>query len=193
MHQLQNQFTLLRYYNLLTLLTDCFILALSHRLFRRWRWVRVSQLYKTAFPESGPHDYYCLWWDVSKMMRCSDVNRVLCYFLMWFSFFLSFSFFLVWPIWLLSVTDLCSFQSALFSMFSIQICMVRAKMSNMFSRNATITFKLRWVDRAFKTELFLMLWDDSVFLPNESLYEYAWAYKHKFQKKFLCSEIKLHW
>ena len=35
------------------------------------------------------------------------------------------------------------YQSTLFSMFSIQRCIVRAVMSNMFSRNATITFKSR--------------------------------------------------
>lgn len=70
-------------------------------------------------------------------------------------------------------------------MFSPQRCIVRAVMSNMFSRNATITFKSRWVDWTFKAVAFSLLLDDCMFLPNESLYAYAWAYQHYFLQGIL--------
>lgn len=55
-------------------------------------------------------------------------------------------------------------------------------MSNMFSGEAAITFKSRREDWAFKAVAFSLRLDGWMFLTNESLYEYAWAYKHYFLK-----------
>ena len=104
------------------------------------------------------------------MMNYADGNRVPCYFLMWFDFFNHWQ----WQTCVLLVHPV-------FHVFYTEI--VTAVMSNMFSRNATITFKSRWVDWAFKAVAFSLLLDDYMFLPNESFYEYAWAYKHNFLKE----------
>lgn len=52
----------------------------------------------------------------------------------------------------------------------------------MFSGEAAITFKSRREDWAFKAVAFSLRLDGCMFLTNESLYEYAWAYKHYFLK-----------
>lgn len=114
------------------------------------------------------HDAFGLWCEISRMMKYADVNRVL----MWFDFC---NYNCQW--------QTCVLLSVLFSMFSVQRCIIRAVMSNIFSRSATITFKSRYLDWALKTVAFLLLLGDCMVLPNESLYEYVWTYKHKFVRE----------
>lgn len=58
----------------------------------------------------------------------------------------------------ISSDKLVYYQSTLFSMFSLQRCMVREEMTNVFSRNATITFKSDgWIEH-LKLLLFHRIW-----------------------------------